>query len=106
MDTRQLTTSYNGGRGGRSRSYATRREPIFDVATLAALPRGRAVLMASGIDPVVIRTQSVLDGPHGAAVRDSLAKASMTVAHSVRHVPFVETSQSRELEKEPMNDYD
>ena len=25
MDTRQLTTSYNGGRGGRSRSYATRR---------------------------------------------------------------------------------
>ena len=65
MDTRQLTTSYNGGRQGHSRSYATRREPIFDVATLAALPRGRAVLMASGIDPVLIRTQSVLDGPYG-----------------------------------------
>ena len=69
MDTRQLTTSYNGGRMGQSRSYATRREPIFDVATLAALPRGRAVLMASGIDPVVIRTQSVLDGPFRQVVR-------------------------------------
>jgi hypothetical protein len=62
--------------------------------------------MASGIDPVVIRTQSVLDGPHGAAVRDSLAKASMTVAHSDRHLPFVESSQSHELEKEPTNGYD
>jgi type IV secretory pathway TraG/TraD family ATPase VirD4 len=73
MDTRQLTTSYNGGRQGQSRSYGTRREPIFDVATLAALPRGRAVLMASGIDPLMIRTESVLDGPHGPAVRTSLA---------------------------------
>ncbi len=75
MDTRQLTSSYNGGRQGHSRSYATRREPIFDVATLAALPRGRAVLMASGIDPVLIRTESVLDGPYAAEVRASLAAA-------------------------------
>jgi len=73
MDTRQLTTSYNGGRMGQSRSYATRREPIFDVATLAALPRGRALLMASGIDPVLIRTESVLDGRFGPSVRESLA---------------------------------
>ncbi len=80
MDTRQLTTSYNGGRQGQSRSYATRREPIFDVATLAALPRGRAVLMASGIDPVLIRTESVLDGPYSQAVRASLATASLTDA--------------------------
>jgi type IV secretory pathway TraG/TraD family ATPase VirD4 len=80
MDTRQLTTSYNGGRQGQSRSYSTRREPIFDVATLAALPRGRAVLMASGIDPVLIRTESVLEGPYGHAVRDSLAAASLAAA--------------------------
>jgi type IV secretory pathway TraG/TraD family ATPase VirD4 len=79
MDTRQLTTSYNGGRQGQSRSYSTRREPIFDVATLAALPRGRAVLMASGIDPVLIRTESVLDGPYGQAVRDSLVAASLSI---------------------------
>jgi type IV secretory pathway TraG/TraD family ATPase VirD4 len=78
MDTRQLSTSYNGGRAGQSRSFSTRREPIFDVATLAALPRGRALLMASGIDPVLIRTQSVLDGPYGATVRDSLRAAVPT----------------------------
>jgi type IV secretory pathway TraG/TraD family ATPase VirD4 len=76
MDTRQLTTSYNGGRGGQNRSYSTRREPIFDVATLAALPRGRALLMASGIDPVLIRTQSVLDGPYAAIVAEALAEAT------------------------------
>jgi type IV secretory pathway TraG/TraD family ATPase VirD4 len=80
MDTRQLTTSFNGGRQGQSRSYATRREPIFDVATLAALPRGRAVLMASGIDPMLIRTESVLDGPYGPDVRASLADASLSTS--------------------------
>jgi type IV secretory pathway TraG/TraD family ATPase VirD4 len=80
MDSRQLTTSFNGGRQGQSRSYATRREPIFDVATLAALPRGRAVLMASGIDPMLIRTESVLDGPYGPDVRASLAHASLSTS--------------------------
>jgi hypothetical protein len=50
--------------------------------------------MASGIDPVLIRTQSVLDGPYGAAVRDSLARASVTAAHAdpSQSVPFVEAS--------------
>jgi type IV secretory pathway TraG/TraD family ATPase VirD4 len=76
MDTRHLTTSYNGGRQGHSRSYATRREPIFDVATLAALPRGRALLMASGADPVLIRTESVFEGHHAKAVRISTAAAA------------------------------
>ena len=95
MDTRQLTTSYNGGRMGQSRSYATRREPIFDVATLAALPRGRAVLMASGIDPVLIRTESVLDGPYGGAVRASLAAASLR-----RWIPSSPESPTEEKEKE------
>jgi type IV secretory pathway TraG/TraD family ATPase VirD4 len=93
MDTRQLTTSYSGGRGGQSRSYATRREPIFDVATLAALPRGRALLMASGIDPVLIRTQSVLDGPYAAAVRDSLAKATSSGRIEAQQSSFVENIQ-------------
>jgi hypothetical protein len=64
------------------------------------------VLMASGVDPVLIRTQSVLDGPYGAAVRDSLSTASVSTAHPVQHLPFVETSQSHLLEEEPMNEYD
>ena len=76
MDTRHLTTSYGGGRMGNSRSYTTTREPIFDVATLAALPRGRALLMASGADPVLIRTESVFEGHHAKAVRISTAAAA------------------------------
>jgi len=35
--------------------------------------------MASGIDPVLIRTESVLDGPYGQAVRDSLVAASLSI---------------------------
>src|ERR1039458_4758041 len=87
MDTRQLTTSYSGGRQGQSRSYATRREPIFDVATLAAPPRGRAVLMASGIDPMLIRTESVLDGRFGLSVRESLAARIPSHTQSPTPVP-------------------
>jgi type IV secretory pathway TraG/TraD family ATPase VirD4 len=90
MDTRQLTISHSDGRMGQSRSYATRREPIFDVATLAALPRGRALLMASGIDPVLIRTQSVLDGPHGGDVRASLATASLRAGSRAPQSPTEE----------------
>jgi type IV secretory pathway TraG/TraD family ATPase VirD4 len=90
MDTRQLTTSHSDGRMGQSRSYATRREPIFDVATLAAIPRGRALLMASGIDPVLIRTQSVLDGPHGGDVRASLATASLRAGSRAPQSPTEE----------------
>jgi hypothetical protein len=34
--------------------------------------------MASGIDPMLIRTESVLDGPYGPDVRASLADASLS----------------------------
>jgi hypothetical protein len=42
------------------------------------------VLMASGIDPLLIRTESVLDGPYGHAVRASLADALPSTPHPTR----------------------
>lgn len=49
-DLRQLSTSY--GKGGRS----TRRERVLEVSELGALPRGRALLIASGVPPTLIKT--------------------------------------------------
>jgi type IV secretory pathway TraG/TraD family ATPase VirD4 len=65
-----------GSRGaGRSRttSTSTRRERIMDVADLAALPRGRAIVFPSGAPPVLIETLPWHRGPHAEAVKASLA---------------------------------
>lgn len=67
------TTSTSTGRGGRSTSRSTRRERVLDVADLAALPRGRAVILASGTPAVLARTLPWMTGPHAAAVAASIA---------------------------------
>lgn len=49
------------------------RHRILDVHDLAALPKGRAVVLASGARPTMIRTQPWMSGPHAEAVRASIA---------------------------------
>lgn len=53
-DRIQSQVSYHQGRSTRTKS--TTRERILEVADLAQLPRGRAVVFASGSRPVLIRT--------------------------------------------------
>lgn len=83
------TISTNVGRGNRSTSYSKQRERTLDVADLAALPRGRAIVFASGAPGTLIETRPWMAGPHAAAVRASIA------AHDASHDPtqdFVETA--------------
>ncbi|MGW7002833.1 type IV secretory system conjugative DNA transfer family protein [Streptomyces sp. NPDC054933] len=71
------TTSVSTSRGdGRSHStqVSTRVEKIMEVSDLAALPRGRAVLFASGTRPVLIETEPWQHGPHADQVHASLAR--------------------------------
>lgn len=68
------TRSTSWTRGTRSTSYAARRDRVLDVAALGALPRGRAVLLASGLPPAVLEPVPWQSGPHAAAVRESLAR--------------------------------
>ncbi|NTW41327.1 MAG: TraM recognition domain-containing protein, partial [Cellulomonadaceae bacterium] len=72
-DYDRLSSSTSTGRGHRSVSQQLHRERILDVADLAALPKGRAVVLASGARPTLIRTQPWMSGPHAAAVRASIA---------------------------------
>lgn len=63
------------GRGGeRSRSQSWSREPIMAVETLASLPKDRAVILASGNPPVLVRKTFWQDGPHSDAIRASVAR--------------------------------
>ena len=66
------TRSVSTGRGQRSVTAQLSRERILDPADLAALPPGRAVVLASGARPTLIQTQPWMTGPHAGAVRASL----------------------------------
>lgn len=68
-----MRASVSHSRGGRSTSHHIQQQRILDVDELAALPRGRAVLFASGTPATLIRTQPWMTGPHADAVRASLA---------------------------------
>lgn len=61
--------SVSSGGNGRSVSRQEQSDLILDVADLRALPRGRAVLLASGTRAVLGRTLPWMDGPHAKAVR-------------------------------------
>jgi len=72
-DFDRLSSSTSHGKGHRTVSQQLHRERILDVADLAALPKGRAVVMASGNRPTLIRTQPWMTGPHADQVRASIA---------------------------------
>jgi len=72
-----VKTSVNiqhGHWSSRSTTTSTQVEKVLEVADLAAMPRGRALVFASAMKPVLIETEPWQSGPHAAAVRASLAR--------------------------------
>jgi type IV secretory pathway TraG/TraD family ATPase VirD4 len=92
------TTSVSHGRGGRSTNRAVRRERVLDVADLQSLPKGRAVVFASGAPAALARTLPWMAGPHAAAVRASIAKhdpaAEVTIAEAMESLSDVEAHEA------------
>jgi hypothetical protein len=50
-----------------------RKERTLDVSDLAAFPRGRAIMFASGAPAALLETVPWMSGPHADAVRASIA---------------------------------
>ena len=67
------TTTASLNRGIRSTSTSLKRDRILEVAELADLPRGRAILFSSGARAALLRTVPWYAGPHAAAINASLA---------------------------------
>lgn len=67
------TTSTSVGSNNRSVSRQVQRERTLDVSDLGALPRGRAVVFASGAPATLIETVPWMKGPYADAVRASIA---------------------------------
>jgi hypothetical protein len=66
------TVSTSTGKGGRSASRSVRRERILDVADLAGLPKGRAVVLPSGAPATLARTLPWMSGPRAAEASASI----------------------------------
>jgi type IV secretory pathway TraG/TraD family ATPase VirD4 len=64
----------HGRAGNRSTTTSTRVERILEVADLAALPLGRAVLFASGGRPILVQTEPWYAGPYAERVRAAMAR--------------------------------
>jgi hypothetical protein len=56
----------------------------MDVAELAAMPKGRAVLLATGSRPTLIRTQPWMTAPYAADVCASIAAHDPDAEHTIR----------------------
>lgn len=70
-DARQASVSHS--KSGRQVSKSLQRQRIFDIAELAALPKGRAVVFACGMRPCLIATVPWMQGAHAQQVQQSLA---------------------------------
>lgn len=66
--------SRTDARGGSSSTHSVRSDKVLDVADLAAMPRGRALVLPSGGKPVLIRTRPWMTGPDAARIRESLRR--------------------------------
>lgn len=70
-DRHSVSASTSGD--GRSTTRQLTNQTTMDVADLGALPRGRAVVIASGVPPTLVETVPWMTGPHAAAVTRSIA---------------------------------
>ena len=99
-DYDRLSSSTSYGRGHRTVSQQLHRERILDVADLAAMPKGRAVVLSSGSRPTLIRTVPWMTGPHADAVTASIAahdpKAERTIREAQSELAAVEAALSTE----------
>jgi len=68
-DMASTSVSVGGHGGGRSRQLSNRREPILEVADLAAIPQARAVVLVSGVAASLVRLRHWSARPYAHLVR-------------------------------------
>jgi len=94
--------SVSTGKGHRTVNRQLHRERILDVADVAALPKGRAVVLASGSRPALVPTQPWMTSPHASAAKASTAahdpRAAATLARAEHDAAALLTGPDSTLE--------
>lgn len=94
-DYDKSTASVRYNKGLRSTNHQLRRERILDASELAALPRGRAVMLSSGSPAALIETVTWMKGKNAQAVRASVAAHNSAAAAPVSTIdPDLEDDHS------------
>ncbi|RII93742.1 hypothetical protein [Clavibacter californiensis] len=83
-------------KGVRSTSTALKRESILEVAELVDLPRGRAVMLSSGIRAALLRTAPWFQGP-----KEQVAGIQASIA---AHDPASQTASPADVPPPPSTD--
>ena len=93
------TSSVSYGKGHRQVSQQLHRERILDVADLAALPKGRAVVFSSGSRPTLIKTAPWMTSRYAEAVRGSISahdpEAATTLTTAAEDLAAVERADAQ-----------
>nr|MDP9461455.1 TraM recognition domain-containing protein [Actinomycetota bacterium] len=85
-DVLTVSRSSGGGRGGSSRTSATRQQRILPANAIRELPKGRALLLATGSKPAMLTLQPWYHGPRAAEITaaETAAMASITARAGAR----------------------
>ncbi|MER6808085.1 TraM recognition domain-containing protein [Spirillospora sp. NPDC000708] len=89
--------TYNDGRA--SEQISLRRQDILEAADIRALPKGTALLLATGTKPALLRLRPWYRGPHAAAINKAITAADTAIAEAARrHYGQAEGAQLPELD--------
>lgn len=96
-DYDRASSNLSTTRGQHTYSDQLSRERILSVDELAALPKGRAVVLSAGNRPTLVRTVPWMTGPHAGAIAASIEKhdpkGEQTVADALDELAAVTASE-------------
>jgi len=72
-------SSSGGGRGGASRTHATRQQRILPASAVRELGKGQALLLATGAKPALLSLQPWYTGPHASQITAAATTATQLI---------------------------
>ena len=83
-DVLTVSRSSGGGRGGASRTHATRQQRILPASAVRELGKGQALLLATGAKPALLNLQPWYTGPHATQITAAAATATQLITQRAR----------------------
>ncbi len=78
-DVLTVSRSSGGGRGGASRTHATRQQRILPASAVRELGKGQALLLATGAKPALLSLQPWYTGPHATQITAAATTATQLI---------------------------
>ena len=83
-DVLTVSRSSGGGRGGASRTHATRQQRILPASAVRELGKGQALLLATGAKPALLSLQPWYTGRHATQIAAAAATATQLITQRAR----------------------